>query len=99
MLYWKFREWIDPANENNVCLPPDRDLKIELCTPRFRVRSGKIQVESKEPDAEFSMWERLGRSPDKADAVIYASISTPKRAYDEEENDINDQDRSSVGGY
>jgi hypothetical protein len=101
-LWWKFREWIDPANGHQVCIPPDRDLKIELCTPRFRVRSGKIQVESKDPDSEFSMWERLGRSPDKADTIIYTSINTPKRAaYDEDQEDLDyaNDDRSAVGGY
>jgi hypothetical protein len=97
-LWWLFRELLDPKNNNGIALPPGRELKTELCAPRFRIRSGKIQIESKDKKAEFSMWERLGRSPDRADTVIYASISTEKRIDEYDEHEYEDT-RSAVSGY
>lgn len=66
-LYWQFREaLIDP--ESKIALPPDPGLTNDLCAPRFKVTGqGKISVESKE-----DIIKRIGRSPDKADAVVYA---------------------------
>jgi hypothetical protein len=65
-LYWRMREaLIDP--ESKIALPPDQDLSNDLVAPRFSVKSGKICVESKD-----DIIKRIGRSPDRADAVIYA---------------------------
>ena len=74
-LYWRMREALDPANGHEIALPPDRDLKVELCSPRWKPVKGGIQVESKD-----EVKNRVGRSPDRADAVIYSNIDTPKRA-------------------
>ena len=65
-LYWRMREaLIDP--DSKIALPPDQDLTNDLVAPRFSVKSGKICVESKD-----DIIKRIGRSPDRADAVIYA---------------------------
>jgi hypothetical protein len=71
--YWRFRELLDPANNNNVCLPLDTKLKADLCAPRWKLTTSGILVESKE-----DIKKRLGRSPDHGDAVVLAAIATEK---------------------
>lgn len=72
MMYWNMRELLDPRNNFNIALPPDKKLKAELLTPRWSVTKaktefGQIRVESKD-----DIIKRLGYSPDRADAVVYA---------------------------
>lgn len=73
--WWNLREMLDPANGENIMLPPDDELIGDLTTPKWRVMSGgKISVESK---GETENWgkgvnARLGRSTDKGDAVVMA---------------------------
>lgn len=70
-LYWRLREALDPASGIGVALPPDDQLKADLCAPRWKLTQRGIQVESKE-----EIIKRLGRSPDRGDAVVYAWIFT-----------------------
>jgi len=73
-LWWMMREALDPAYDNGICLPPNKRLKADLCTPRWAMKdSGTIQVESRE-----AIVKRLGRSPDYASAYVLALIDTPK---------------------
>jgi hypothetical protein len=65
--YWKLREALDPASGQNICLPDNRKLRVDLCTPHYKVRSGKIVIEPKE-----DIVKRTGRSPDYGDAVVMA---------------------------
>jgi hypothetical protein len=74
-LWWKFRESLDPASPDPISLPPGQDVRADLCGPLWTLRGGKILIESKE-----DLIKRIGRSPDKGDAIIYASVSTPKAA-------------------
>lgn len=66
-LWWQFREALDPDRGDPIALPPDRLLVEELSAPRYEVRTGRIVVEDKP-----GMKKRLGRSTDRADAVIMA---------------------------
>jgi hypothetical protein len=69
-MWWSLREALDPDYGLNLALPFDPALQADLTTPRYQVRSGeppKIYVESKE-----DIIKRLGRSPDKGDAVVYS---------------------------
>lgn len=72
-VYWKFREALDPDQEGGawIALPPDPALVADLCAPTFEVvaRNGGsvIKLETKE-----SLVTRLGRSPDRGDAVVNA---------------------------
>lgn len=75
-LWWKFREELDPASDNGIALPPDKALKSDLCTPRWKPTARGVLVESKE-----EIFKRLQRSPDRGDAVVYASIPTPPRGW------------------
>lgn len=74
-LWWKFRELLDPSNNHNVVLPPSRELLIELTAPLWSVKGSEIYVESRE-----EIIKRIGRSPDRATAVILAAIRTPSQA-------------------
>jgi hypothetical protein len=65
--YWHLRELLDPSTDDEIALPPGRELREELCAPRYKVLTSGIAVESKE-----EIKKRLGRSPDLADAVVYA---------------------------
>jgi hypothetical protein len=74
-LWWKIRESLDPAAVPLMALPPGQDIRADLCAPTWSLRSGKILIESKE-----DLMARIGRSPDKGDAIVYAGVETPKRA-------------------
>ena len=71
--WWRFREALDPDQPGGspIQLPPDPRLMADLTTPRFKhvTKSGvmAIQLESKE-----DIVKRLGRSPDRGDAVVMA---------------------------
>jgi hypothetical protein len=71
--WWQMREDLDPDANNGICLPPDPELLKELCAPRWEMSGLTIKVESRE-----SIVSRVGRSPDRASAVILARMDTPK---------------------
>ncbi len=79
MLWWRFRESLDPKIGDNIALPPDSQLRADLCAPMWKLTPGGILVEPKEdgPDGP-GIKKRLGRSPDDGDAVVNASICTVK---------------------
>jgi hypothetical protein len=70
--WWKMREALDPHYGEALALPPDRALRVDLCTPRWKVTARGIQVEAKE-----DIVKRLGRSPDRGDSAVLAL--QPKR--------------------
>lgn len=72
-LWWQFRELLDPGADNGIALPPDPELAKELCAPRWELSGMTIKVESRD-----QIIERVGRSPDRATAVILAQIDYPK---------------------
>ena len=72
--YWHLREMLDPDNGEEIQLPPDDELRRELCSPKFHVKPSGIYVESKE-----DLIARLGKSPDKADACVLAGLVTAKK--------------------
>jgi hypothetical protein len=69
-MWWMLREALDPDYGFDIALPPDPALQADLTAPTYEVRPGtppKIYVEAKK-----DMMRRLGRSPDRGDAVVYA---------------------------
>jgi hypothetical protein len=72
-IWWRMREALDPNNPEPIALPPDAGLRADLCAPRWELRTNGIKIEDKD-----EVRKRIGRSPDKADAVIMALIPTPK---------------------
>ena len=72
--HWRMREALDPENPVQTLLPPDPELLADLTAPRWSVKSSGIVVE---PKADIK--KRIGRSPDRGEAVMYANVDTPKR--------------------
>ncbi len=67
-MLWHLREQLDPKSQDPIALPPDASLRQELRAFRWTLRAdGRIAAESKD-----EVKARIGRSPDKADAVAYA---------------------------
>ena len=58
----------DPNSGLNLALPPDPQMAADLCAARWHPTPLGIQVEKKE-----EIKKRLGRSPDRGEAIIYAS--------------------------
>lgn len=83
-IWWRFRELLDPAFDHRIALPPDPELRSDLCAPHWTLTPGGILIEPKEDKLGADgivisgIKKRLGRSPDKGEAVVYCSISTPK---------------------
>jgi hypothetical protein len=68
--YWHLRELLDPAYEPTIALPPDDLMISDLTTPTWEITSGappKYKIETKD-----DVVKRLGRSPDRGDAVVMA---------------------------
>jgi hypothetical protein len=65
--FWLFREALDPTLGLEIAIPPDTELAADLAAPRWALTVRGIQVEDKK-----KIKDRLGRSPDKGDAVINA---------------------------
>lgn len=76
--YWRLRELLDPETEPTLALPPDDLLISDLTTPTWDITSGippKIKVENKD-----AVVARLGRSPDRGDAVAAAMFADALRS-------------------
>jgi len=69
--WWVLRELLDPQVKSSLCLPSDDDALLgELVSPTYQVLSnGRIKIEEKR-----EIKKRLGRSTDKADAIIHGVI-------------------------
>ena len=97
-MWWMLREALDPDYGVNIALPPDPMLLSDLTAPTYTVRPGeppKIYVESK-----TDLIKRLGRSPDRGDAVVYAWATEPETDYDDYEGWEDDVGTpSGVSGY
>lgn len=68
-IFWHLREVFRPENgRSSIAIPDDPELKQELGEIRYKYSSErKIKIEEKD-----DMKRRIGRSPDKADAVALA---------------------------
>lgn len=70
--YWKMREALDPDTGMDIALPPSRELRADLCAPRWQRMVNGIQLESKD-----AIKARLGRSTDLGDAAVMALWDDP----------------------
>lgn len=75
---------------DRIALPPDPELHEELRALRWEARLGKVYVEEK-----ADLMERLGRSPDKADAVVIWNW-VRERLFDEEEEELGAWDPEAL---
>lgn len=85
-IWWRMREALDPNNPNPIALPPDQKLRADLCAPKWFYVKGGIRIELKE-----ELVKRIGRSPDRGDAVVMANIDTvpdvPRRLRERDADD------------
>ena len=101
-MLWRLREALDPEGGEVVALPPGRGVLAELTAARWEPRKDKILVEPKE-----DIVERLGASPDIADALMMAWRYRGEgmrwlASLDDEDNGaryLKDRTRSTVTGY
>lgn len=65
-IYWRLREALDPSQDGGspIMLPDDPELLADLTAPIYEVTSNGIKLEPKD-----KLKKRIGRSPDKGDAV------------------------------
>lgn len=73
--YWRFREALNPDQQGGspIMLPDDRELLADLAAPKYMPVSGGIALEAKD-----ALVKRIGRSPDRGDAVVMAWFSGAK---------------------
>ncbi len=77
--YWRFREALDPSQPGGspIMLPADTTLVSDLAAPHFEVGPNGIKVEPKD-----KVTARIGRSPDRGDAVVMAWFAGAKAVTD-----------------
>lgn len=69
--WWKFREALDPSQKggSHIALPDDPELLSDLTSVRFGIQTGRGVMTIK-AETKIDVVKRLGRSPDKGDAVV-----------------------------
>lgn len=67
--WWALREALDPSQRDGspICLPDDPGLRADLAAPHWELTARGVLIEDKD-----DIKKRLGRSPDKGDAVVMA---------------------------
>lgn len=68
-IFWNLRELLE---DGDIDLPPDPELRADLIALRWKITPAGVQVEDKD-----DIKKRIGRSPDKGDAVGYACWVQP----------------------
>ena len=65
--WWRLREELNPDQEGGsvIALPPSAEIRADLATPRWKLTTRGILVESKD-----DIRQRLGRSPGKGDTIM-----------------------------
>lgn len=73
--YWMMREALDPGQPGGspIALPDDPALIADLTAPTFEPTPNGIKLEPKD-----KVMERIGRSPDRGDAVVMAWFEGPR---------------------
>jgi len=71
--WWLMRECLDPESGQDIQLPQDRMLRADLASARYSLTTQGILVEKKD-----DIIKRLGRSPDRGEAVILARYAFRK---------------------
>lgn len=67
--HWRMREALDPETGDDLALPNDTMLLVDLCAPRYSYTASGMLIEPKE-----EIKERIGRSPDRGESVMLACL-------------------------
>jgi hypothetical protein len=67
MIWWQFRQALDPKSGEDIMLPPSPRLLAQLTAPNWYPRGKLLMIESKD-----ELRVRIGSSTDEADAVLQA---------------------------
>ena len=68
-LYWSCREWL--RTDPGAMLPPDERLILQLVTPTYNIKGGKIKIMTKNStDGKVCMRSILKHSPDEMESLI-----------------------------
>ncbi len=86
-LWWRVREALSPTIGNKPEIPPDDELREDLCAMTWKMTPRGIKVSTKDEVKEV-----LGRSPDAGDAFTYAQVETLKTVQMERMYDTHDDD-------
>jgi hypothetical protein len=87
--FWAIRDWLNPHYDSQAAIPPIPELIEELNSIKYAYQSnGDIKIEAKD-----DIKERIGRSPDYADALALTFYPSKRR------KDIKPQTKSSLGIY
>jgi hypothetical protein len=62
------RDSLDPVDGDDIALPPGNEIVADLCSARYTLTTAGVLIEKKE-----DIKKRLGRSPDKGEALLYAN--------------------------
>jgi hypothetical protein len=82
-MWWLMRLDLQFGAESHVSLPMDEELFADLCSVKYETKNGMIVVEPKEKQKK-----RLGRSPNKGDAVVYWNWTRKRRSVASTSDDV-----------
>jgi hypothetical protein len=74
--YWDMREALDPVNGDDLALPPGNEIVADLCAATWENTTAGVTIEPKE-----KIKERLGRSPDTGEAILFAKWRTTRGVF------------------
>lgn len=94
--WWKFREELDPSQDGGsaIALPPDPQLRADLAAPTWKLTTRGILIEPKE-----DVKDRIGRSPDRGDAVVMALSEGQRAVIREQRKHSGDRPARANVGY
>ena len=69
--HWRMRDALDPASGDDIALPNDPELLADLCAPRYKITTSGVLVQEKK-----EIKERIGRSPDKGEALMLCNYTS-----------------------
>ena len=73
--HWRMRESLDPETGDDLALPNDTMLLVDLCAPRYTYTASGVQIEAKVGEGNREgIKDRLGRSPDRGEAVMLSVL-------------------------
>jgi hypothetical protein len=85
-MYWAVRDWLDPKNKRNACLPPDDKLMEEATEIKWSFQSnGSIIIEKKD-----EIMKRLKRSTDRFDALAQTFYPSFRNTIISDQQILND---------